>query len=85
MVNGYSGYIPRSYVELAPALEQFPRGDSPAVLRTRGVTHVILNCGLHYDMPCEETRRLMRASPDLTIVRDARWHGEQVELYELLR
>ena len=85
MVNGYSGHIPRSYAALVPALEQFPRGDTPALLRQRGVTHVILNCGLRYAVPCEETRRLMRQSADLRIVKDARWRNEQVELYELSR
>ena len=85
MVNGYSGYIPRSYQALAPALMDFPRGETPAALRTYGVTHVILNCGLRYAVPCEDIRRLMRQSGALRIVRNVRWHGEQVELYELLR
>jgi hypothetical protein len=84
MVNGYSGHLPRSYNELLPALKDFPRGDTPSALRKRGVTHVTLNCGLQY-LPCEDIRRLMRGSRDLRIVSGARWRGQQVELYELLR
>jgi hypothetical protein len=85
MVNGYSGHIPASYDELTPALQNFPRGTTPAELRARGVTHVVVNCGLRYAVPCEETRLLMRKSPDLRMVREARWENEQVELYELKR
>ena len=48
MVNGYSGYIPESYTTLAPDLLEFPRGDSAAALRRRGVTHVTVNCGLQF-------------------------------------
>ena len=84
MVNGYSGYFAGTYNALAPYLREFPRGYSPEVLRTHGVTHVTLNCGLQYAFPCEETRQMMRRSPDLRIVKAATWQNGQVELYELL-
>jgi hypothetical protein len=84
MVNGYSGYFTSTYNALAPSLRQFPQGRSPEVLRTAGVTHVILNCGLGYAVPCEDMRQMMRGSPDLRIIRDTKWQGGQVELYELL-
>lgn len=84
MVNGYSGFLPVLYLRLIPDFVEFPRGNSPAVLRRLGVTHVIINCGLRY-APCEETRTLMRQSADLRIVREERWEDEQVELFELVR
>jgi hypothetical protein len=76
MVNGYSGYIPSSYSALAPYLKEFPRRFSVDALRRTGVTHVILNCGLQF-ISCEETRMLMRQSPELRIVRDTQWEGGQ--------
>jgi hypothetical protein len=82
MVNGYSGYIPSSYSALAPYLREFPRRFSIDALRRTGVTHVILNCGLQF-ISCEDTRALMRQSPELRIMRDTQWEGGQVELYEL--
>jgi hypothetical protein len=84
MVNGYSGFFPRSYTSLAPALIEFPRGDTSEALRRRGVTHVTINCGLGY-AGCDETASLMRQSKDLRLVADTRWQGAPVQLYELVR
>jgi hypothetical protein len=84
MVNGYSGFFPPSYRSLEPALIEFPRGDTPGVLRQRGVTHVTVNCGLGYP-GCDETAALMRRSKDLRLVIDTRWQGAPVQLYELIR
>jgi hypothetical protein len=83
LVNGYSGFIPQSYQEVAPNLLKFPRGDTPNALRRRGVTHVTLNCALRYS-DCKETAQLIRQSPDLRLIANERWKGESVELYELI-
>jgi hypothetical protein len=82
MVNGYSGYIPESYTALAPDLLEFPRGDSAAALRRRGVTHVSVNCALQ-SADCDETMAVMRQSPDLRLILDTSWEGEPVRLFEL--
>jgi hypothetical protein len=82
MVNGYSGYIPESYTLLAPELLEFPRGDSAAALRRRGVTHVTVNCGLQ-SADCDETMNVMRQSPDLRLIMETSWEGEPVRLFEL--
>lgn len=84
MVNGYSGFIPESYARIAPDLLQFPRGDTVATLRQRGVTHVTVNCGLGYG-GCEETMSLMQQSADLRLIKDVRWQGQPVQLFELRR
>jgi hypothetical protein len=82
MLNGYSGFIPESYATLAPDLLEFPRGNTVAALRRRGVTHVTVNCGLRYG-GCEETMNLMRQSRDLRLIAETRWQGEPVQLFEL--
>jgi hypothetical protein len=82
MVNGYSGYIPESYTALAPDLLEFPRGDSAAALRRRGVTHVTVNCGLQ-SADCGETMTVMGQSPDLRLIMETSWEGEPVRLFEL--
>ena len=71
MVNGYSEFIPRSYVGLAADLAAFPRGDTAAALRRRGVTHVTVNCGRRY-AGCEDTAAQMRQSGDLRLILDTR-------------
>jgi hypothetical protein len=82
IVNGYSGYIPESYNAVIPDLVEFPRGDSVAALRRRGVTHVTVNCGLKRNI-CQETMTLMGQSPGLRLIREARWEGEPVQLFEI--
>jgi hypothetical protein len=82
MVNGYSGHIPESYQSLAPDLLEFPRGDTVAALRRRGVTHVTVNCGLPAGA-CKEALNLMRQSGDLRSIAETRWEGEPVQLFEL--
>jgi hypothetical protein len=43
IVNGYSGFVPRSYPAIADALRPFPGGGSEAELRRLGVTHVVVH------------------------------------------
>lgn len=82
MVNGYSGHIPESYATLASELLEFPRGDSAAALRRRGVTHVTVNCGLQ-SADCDQTMTVMGQSPDLRLIMETSWEGEPVRLFEL--
>lgn len=42
LVNGYSSFMPESYVRSAAALDAFPEGDTLDYLKTLGVTHVIV-------------------------------------------
>jgi hypothetical protein len=45
LVNGYSSFMPESYMRNAAALDPFPEGDSLAHLKGIGVTHVIVFTG----------------------------------------
>jgi hypothetical protein len=84
MVNGYSGFVPESYDRLAVGFVEFPVGDWVARLRSRGVTHVIVNCGL-WDATCEDVVSRIRTSPELRLVSETGWRGRPVQLYELTR
>ena len=82
MVNGYSGYVPESYMALTSDLVEFPRGETLGALRRRGVTHVTVNCGLQRN-GCKETMTLMGQAHGLRLVNEGRWEGESVQLFEL--
>jgi hypothetical protein len=43
LVNGYSGFVPRSYHAIADGLRGFPDERSRAQLATLGVTHVVVH------------------------------------------
>jgi hypothetical protein len=85
MVNGYSGYIPQSYVELAAKTRDFPLGDSVPYLQQRGVTHVTLNCRLWHDDACEKTMERIAADPRFSLLTSTTWYGKPARLYRLLR
>jgi hypothetical protein len=82
MVNGNSGFVPKSYTDLQQALESFPSPAALGALRDRGVTHVTINCGLHYPH-CDELWNKMQQSPLLRPIERTAWEGAPVALYEL--
>jgi hypothetical protein len=82
MVNGYSGFIPASYTDLQRAIESFPSPAALGALRDRGVTHVTINCGLHYPR-CDELLNRMEQSPLLRPIERTEWEGAPAVLYEL--
>ena len=84
MVNGYSGFLPASYEELAKGLGSFPSAQSVALLRARGVTHVTLNCTLYRDN-CSPLLRAFDSEPALRRVAEGQWQGAPSVLYELIR
>lgn len=83
MVNGYSGFIPKSYGDLWTDVRDFPDPTAIAALRRRGVTHVSINCALS-DAGCDRFRDRMRRSAELRLVVDERWREGPVQLYEVL-
>jgi hypothetical protein len=61
MINGYSGFAPRSFHEHGAALAQFPAPPSIAALQTIGVTHVFV----HLDGFTQEQRAVLDTLPEL--------------------
>lgn len=64
MLNGYSGFVPRSYVARAPALAGFPSDGALSALRTAGVTHVFV----HEDAFGADARRWLERAPGLRLL-----------------
>jgi hypothetical protein len=45
LLNGYSGYYPRSYLRRLDALERFPDARAIGRLRNEGVAYVVVHAG----------------------------------------
>jgi hypothetical protein len=63
LLNGYSGYTPKSYVEHYLAFRGFPGADSIDALRKAGVTHIVV----HVDQAPDAVAALARM-PGVTLV-----------------
>lgn len=83
MVNGYSGFVPKSYSDLRKDINGFPSPNAIAALRNRGVTHVTINCGLQ-NSECAALGNAMRLSPNLRPIAVAQWERQSVLLYEVI-
>ena len=84
MINGYSGFTPSSYEPMMDALRDFPASPTVDLLRSKGVTHVSVNCAL-YVTGCEPILNALDTSPVFRIVSQGQWLGQPVKLYVLLR
>jgi hypothetical protein len=82
LVNGYSGFIPKSYADFTKEVATFPDAVAIGALRRRGVTHVTINCGLGYT-GCDTLRGLVRQSASLRVIAETQWRGQPVELYRV--
>ncbi len=67
IVNGYSGFMPESYARHAEVLQGFPDGPSRDMLRSLGVTHVVVHAGAFGDRAAE-VRAVVDAAPWLRLV-----------------
>jgi hypothetical protein len=83
MVNGYSGFLPPSYEALLEGVHGFPDQSSIDHLKSRGVTHLTINCAL-YRGPCGLVTAPLDALPSLRLVTEVRWEGDVVRLYQLV-
>lgn len=79
MLNGYSGFVPASYVRHWELLKDFPAPGALAYLKHTGVTHVIT----YGDAPSSDALQRIAGDGDVTVFRlrweriDARWRREQ--------
>ena len=83
LVNGQSGWLPATYVELVENATSFPSDGSIDYLRRRGVEYITVH-GAFYS---EETRSAALAGAaeraDLELVSAVQWEGSQSRLYRL--
>jgi len=68
MVNGYSGFYPRSFLDLADVMETFPDERSIAGLKTRGVDFIVVHGGLLGADRYGEVTAALLARPDTAAV-----------------
>jgi hypothetical protein len=84
MINGYSGFMPKSYDEFQHGVADFPGPSALAMLKLRGVTHVTVNCAL-YRGGCDALLDRLDGIPELRRIAEGRWQGQRVRLYEMAR
>ncbi len=84
MINGYSGFIPKSYVEFRKEMSLFPDARSMAALRRRGVTYVSVNCAVAVDKEgCNRSMDILRRDPRLRLASEAQWDNHTIQLWEI--
>jgi hypothetical protein len=85
MVNGNSGYFPKSYQELTERERDFPSDSAVEYLRTRGVDYVAVH-GAFIDPDRFRTIvTTLDARQDMPLVVSAPWEGSESRLYRLRR
>jgi hypothetical protein len=65
-------------------LREFPAPAAVDMLKSKGVTHVSVNCAL-YVTGCEPVLQVLDRSSAFRLVSDGTWQGQPVKLYELVR
>jgi hypothetical protein len=84
LVNGYSGYLPETFVGLQDALAAFPKPGALALVRAQGATHLTVNCRFYGgDRTCAPVLAALDAAREVRLVSRARWQGSEVRLYEI--
>lgn len=85
MVNGYSGFSPPSYAELARSTAGFPGGGTVDYLNAIGVTHITVHCALWEARACGSTLEQLDRDSRLRLSVGTQWDGAPSRLYELVR
>jgi hypothetical protein len=68
MVNGYSGYFPRRYLNLLGAMIAFPRGDSLEALRQHDVRYIVVHEDRYEPADFLDFDARLRRTPALTLI-----------------
>ncbi|MBA2356117.1 MAG: hypothetical protein H0V80_15820 [Acidobacteria bacterium] len=68
LVNGYSGYYPRSYLDLLNTLIWFPSAESVGALRARGVRYIVVHEDRYLPGEFLEFDRRLRRTRGITLV-----------------
>jgi len=84
LVNGYSGFIPKSYKDFSAAMLGFPDAGSIQALRRRGATHVSVNCAVGDWDRCEAAAQAAHGNPALRLITETIWMQHTVGLYEVV-
>jgi hypothetical protein len=85
MVNGSSGYFPKSYDELIDRERDFPSEPAVAYLKTRGVDYVAVHGAFFDGRTFNRVVEALDARSDMTLVIAAPWESGESRLYRLRR
>jgi hypothetical protein len=85
IVNGNSGYFPRSYEELTERQRDFPSDAAVEYLRSRGVDYITVHGAFYQPDRFAEIVRHLDERTDTMLVVAAPWEGGESRLYRLIR
>jgi hypothetical protein len=85
LVNGYSGFSPRSYRELLTRMTRFPDEDTMENLRQRGVDYVIVHGAFHAPEDYQHLVTRLDARQDLRLEGVTRWESADTRLYRIVK
>ena len=83
MVNGYSGFRPQSYAQLAESTAGFPGGSTVEYIQRLGVTHVTIHCALWGVDACNQVFAQLDGDSRFSLVTNGQWEGAPSRLYRL--
>jgi hypothetical protein len=84
LVNGYSGFSPRSHRQFVAMMETFPDDAAMMELRRRDVDAIVVH-GAFFRSP-DAYKTLVDAldeRPDVVLVRTVKWHGHESRVYRM--
>ena len=85
LVNGNSGFAPKSYEELLLAQQTFPSDEAIAYLKKVGVDHIGVHGAFYPPPEYAAVVAALNNRPDIELVASAPWEGNESRLYRLKR
>ena len=85
IVNGNSGYSPKSYEEMTERQRDFPSDSAVEYLRSRGVDYVTVHGAFYEPHRFAEIVANLDDRADMRLVVAAPWEGGESRLYRLIR
>ena len=83
IVNGNSGYFPKSYEELTERERDFPSDAAIEYLRSRGVDYFTVHGAFLDPVQYRTIVDSLATKPDIPLVVAAPWEGSESRLYRL--
>ena len=84
LVNGQSGWLPPSYLDLLDEEKDFPSEKAIAYLRQRGVEYIGVHGAFYDPKKFAAVIATLDARPEVELVTKAPWEGSESRLYRLL-
>jgi hypothetical protein len=83
LVNGQSGWLPPTYLEMVKHTKTFPSDEAMNYLRRRGVQYISMHGAFYPEEKRATALAAVEARTDLELVSAARWEGSQSRLYRV--